>query len=458
MRTLKINKPSEPQNAFLRAKTKYVGYGGARGGGKSWAVQTKAKLLCLKFAGIKCLIVRRTFAELEGNHINTLRADLLGIARYNSQEKMLRFANGSIIKFMFCARDADLQKLQGQEYDVIFLDEATQLSEYQMKSIAACLRGVNTFPKRMYFTCNPGGQGHGYIKRVFIDRKFNENEDPDDYVFISAKVKDNYALMKTNPDYVKQLEALPPKLREAWLDGNWNIFEGQFFEEFKDDPSHYIDRRWTHVIEPFDIPLDWKIYRSYDYGYAKPFSVGWWAVDYEGTLYRILELYGCTKNPNEGVKWDVYKQAEKVHEIETQHPMLAGRKITGGPADPAIWDGQRGDSIADVFAKQRIYWDKGDHARIAGWMQMHYRFSFDDNGIPSMYIFKNCEAFIRTIPLMVYDETNVEDLDTDLEDHVADEARYMCMSRPIKPKKKEVQVQIGEDPLNQRVEVKKIFL
>ena len=383
-----------------------------------------------------------------------LKKILYGVARYNKTDKQFTFPNGSIIKLQYCKNDSDLENFQGVEYDVIFIDEATQLSEHQMKDIAACLRGVNEFPKRVYYTCNPGGQGHGYIKRIFIDRRFEDNEDPDDYSFTQALVQDNDALMKADPYYIKNLEALPYKQRLAWLYGRWDVFEGQFFEEFKDDPEHYDDRQWTHVIEPFDIPPGWKIYRSYDFGYAKPFSCAWWAVDYDGRLYRILELYGCTKEPNEGVKWSPSKQFEEISKVEKQHPWLKGKTIRG-VADPAIWNKSTGESIADVAAEYHIYFDKGDNERIAGWMQMHYRLAFDENGIPMMYIFSNCKAFIRTIPLMMYDETHVEDVDTTLEDHVADESRYMCMSRPIAPVVAKKSIELSDDPLNQRVRKRK---
>lgn len=434
MPTLTISAPSEKQKLFLTADTKHVGYGGARGGGKSWSVRTKAKLLALKFPGIRELIVRRTYPELINNHINILRKELIGIAKYNDKDKVLKFCNGSTINFTYCDNDKDLDRLQGVEYDVIYLDEATQLSEYQMKTITACLRGVNNFPKRVYYTCNPGGQGHGYIKRIFIDRRYEDGEDAKDYSFIQALVTDNKALMDEQPDYIKQLEALPPKLREAWLYGKWDIFEGQFFEDFYDRPDQYQSRQWTHVIDPFEIPDSWKIYRSFDWGYNKPFSCAWWAVDYDGVVYRILELYGCSdKTPNEGVKWTPPKVFSEIHRIESEHRWLKGKKIQG-IADPAIWDAETGESIADVASKHQVYFTPGDNKRIPGWMQMHYRLAFDENGYPMMYIFSNCKAFIRTIPLLQYDEHKPEDLDTDGEDHVADEARYFCMSRPIKPR------------------------
>jgi phage terminase large subunit len=433
MPTLRFDPPSPRQKLFLNARTKFVAFGGARGGGKSWAVRTKAVLLALKYGGIRILIVRRTYPELINNHINQLRSLLYGIAQYNDRDKVLKFANGSRIEFQYCAKDADLQRMQGVEYDVMFLDEATQLTEFQIKSLTASLRGVNDFPKRVYLTCNPGGPGHGYIKRLFIDKQFEKGENPADYTFIQSLVMDNKALMRENPDYLKQLEALPPKLREAWLYGRWDVYEGQFFEEFRDEPEHYKDRVNTHVIEPFEIPDGWHIYRSFDWGYAKPFSCGWWAVDYDGIAYRILELYGCRETPNEGVKWVPEKVFAEIHRIETEHRWLVGKTIHG-IADPAIWDAQYGESVAEVAARHGVYFRAGDHKRLPGWMQVHYRLAFDENGFPQMYVFKNCKAFIRTIPLLQYDEHRPEDLDTEGEDHVADEVRYFCMARPIAPR------------------------
>lgn len=387
----------------------------------------------MKYAGIKCMIVRRSYPELINNHINILRRELIDIAKYNDKEKVLKFKNGSTIQFMYCSCDADLDRMQGIEIDVLFIDECTLLSEHQMKVLCACVRGVNDFPKRIYYTCNPNGQGLQYVRRIFIDRKFNEDEDPNDYEFIQSLVTDNKALMKSQPDYIKQLEALPPKQKEAWLYGKWDVFEGQFFEEFTDNPEHYIDRQWTHVIEPFEVPDGWKIYRSFDWGYARPFSCAWWAIDYDGVAYRILELYGCTKQPNEGVKWTPEEVFKKIHEIETEHRWLKGKKIRG-VADSAIWDAQTGESIYDTACKHQVFFDKSDKNRLAGWMQCHYRLMFDDNGYPMMYVFKNCKAFIRTIPLLEYDEHKPEDTNTSMEDHVADEWRYFSMSRPIKPR------------------------
>ena len=446
-RILYMGKPNPRQKEFLECDRKYIAFGGARGGGKSWAVRTKAKLLAFRYPGIRMLLVRRTYQELENNHIRFLRRELAGIAEYRGTTRQLIFPNGSVLDCGYCACDSDLDHYQGAEYDVIFIDEATQLREEWLRQFSACLRGVNNFPKRIYYTCNPGGPGHSYIKRLFIDRHFLSGENGEDYIFIPARVTDNEALLKAQPDYLRQLQALPKKLRDAWLEGKWDIFQGQFFQEFTDDPTHYADRRFTHVIEPFDIPREWRIYRSYDFGYAKPFSCAWWAVDYDGVIYRILELYGCTDVPDEGVRWTPDRQFAEIRRIEDTHPWLKGRDIQG-VADPAIWDTSRGESIYETALKYRIYFQRGDNRRIPGWMQMHYRMAFDEEGYPMMYIFSTCRAFLRTVPGLLFSDTDVEDLDTRQEDHVADESRYFCMSRPIAPQQKETGLRPADDPLN----------
>ena len=447
MRTLDLGRAQPKQTLFLKDKHRHIAYGGARGGGKSWAVRTKSKLLAFRYPGIKILIVRKTYKELQNNHIEQLTAELEGFAKYNRSDKMFRFPNGSTISFGYCANEGDLGQYQGAEYDVVFIDEAGQLQESWIRKINLCVRGTNGFPKRTYYTLNPGGPGHAYFKRVFVDRNFNPDEDPNDYFFIQAKVEDNKALMDTQPDYLRELENLPPTLRAAWKDGRWDVYEGQFFEDFRDVPEHYKDRRWTHVIEPFEIPDGWTICRSYDFGYGKPFSCAWWAVDYDGTIYRIMELYGCTRTPNEGVKWTPDKQFEEIHKTEMQHPWLKGKTIIG-VADPAIWDASRGESVADTAARYGVFFTPGDNERIAGWMQCHYRLQFDEDGYPRMYVFNTCRAFIRTIPTLIYDEHRAEDLDTKMEDHVADEWRYFCMSRPIKPIRAVKEQRIIFDPLD----------
>lgn len=418
------------------------------------------------------MIVRKTYPELTENHINPM-CELLKchhpdknerLALYNDSKKNITFPNGSRILFRYCDTEKDANRFQGTEVDCLFIDEATHQSEIKFKKLSACVRGVNAFPKRVYLSMNPGGEGHQWVKRLFIDRTYDIGEDADDYVFIQSLVTDNKALMESNPEYIKQLEALPPKLKQAWLEGRWDVFDGAFFEEFRISPEPQAcydagitteealqEHRWTHVIKPFDIPKGWKIYRSYDFGFGKPFAVNWWAVDYDGVAYMILELYGCTGTPNEGVKWSPEQQFKEIARIEREHPLLKDKKIQG-VADPSIWDGSRGIAIIEEAEKQHLWFEKGVNDRIPGWMQLHERFKFDEYGKAMMYIFENCKDTIRVIPLMMYDEHKVEDLDTDLEDHILDSMRYFAMSRPIKPREVVEKKIPMHDPLDQFTE------
>ena len=471
---INLPSPSPKQKLFLIDTHRHVAFGGARGGGKSWSVRIKSIILAFKHKGIRICIIRRTYPELIENHIKPLREMLQcgaknSVAKYNDSRKELKFANGSEILFRYCNAEKDLDNFQGVQFDIIFFDEATQLKQEWITKICACVRGVNDFPKRTYYTMNPGGASHGYFKRLFIDKVYENGEYAEDYSFIQSLVTDNKALMESNPEYIKQLEALPPKLREAWLNGRWDVFEGAFFEEFRATPEPQAchdagitvedalqEHRYTHVIKPFKIPNGWKIYRSYDFGFGKPFAVNWYAVDYEGIAYMILELYGCTGTPNDGVKWSPEQQFREVARIEREHPYLAGKRIHG-VADPSIWDGSRGIAIIEEAEKQGIWFEKGINDRIPGWMQIHERLKFDEYGKAMLYIFDNCKDTIRTIPLMMYDEHKPEDLDTDGEDHICDSLRYFCMMRPVKPREIEVKEIPMHDPLNQYAENKSMY-
>lgn len=459
-RVIDLGKPNPKQDLFLRDTHRHVAFGGARGGGKSWAVRAKAILLAFKYAGIRILIVRRSYREVVQNHVEPLMTLLHGVCKYNKSENVIVFPNGSKIICGYCATDGDSMQYQGIEYDVIFIDEATNLKEEWIKRIATSCRGVNGFPKRVYYTCNPSGVSHGYIKRLFIDRKYESTEVPEDYYFIQSLVTDNPVLMESNPEYVRFLESLPRVLREAWLNGRWDVFEGAYFEEFRVNPdrtmceAHHIlpddalrEHLWTHVIPPFEIPKDWKIYAGYDWGYGKPACMSWYALDYDGCAYNILEWYACTGQPNEGLKWSNDEQFKEIASIEQNHRWLKGKQISR-VADPSIWDGSRGISAAETADKYGVYFDKGINDRVAGWMQVRERLKFDENGKPMLYFFENCKNIIRTIPLMMFDEHHVEDLDTDLEDHACDALRYFCMSRPIAPRLIKGEYRPEYDPLD----------
>lgn len=254
--------------------------------------------------------------------------------------------------------------------------------------------------------------------------------------------------------YVQRLASMPEAEKNALLYGDWDSFEGQVFVEWKNDPTHYQDRRWTHVIDDIDyIPLDWKIYRCFDFGYTHPFAVLWVGIEPNNNrMYVFREYYGCTGTPNKGVGLTPQEIAKDIYQIEHTDPRLIGRKVYG-IADPAIWQKTTGESIAEMMEKCFVYWDKGDHERIAGKMQMHYRLAFDEMGLPMMYVCKSCKHFIRTIPNLVYDDKHVEDIDTDGEDHIYDAIRYLAMEHPLNPRKNvkkftESDRLPADDPLN----------
>ena len=219
-------KPSPKQKQLFLSRAKYTAYGGARGGGKSWALRRKIILMCIRYPKLKCLLLRRSYGELRYNHILPMLTELSGAVSYSETNKLVSFPNGSTVKLGYLSDDGDTLQYQGLEFDVIAVDEATQITEYQFNILKACLRGNNGNPKRMYLSCNPGGVGHGWVKRLFIDKIYRDGERPEDYLFIQATVFDNTALLDNDPDYVSQLQSLPPALRDAWLYGSWDIFSG----------------------------------------------------------------------------------------------------------------------------------------------------------------------------------------------------------------------------------------
>lgn len=451
-----IPEPNEKQRRFFLADTRFVGYGGARGGGKSWAVRQKAKLLALRYGGIKILILRRTLPELRENHILPMRADLAGIAQWKETERVFSFPNGSRIRFGYCDGERDVDQYQGQEFDVIFLDEATHFTEYQFGALTACIRGANSFPKRMYLTCNPGGPGHAWVKRLFIERRYRDGENPADYTFIPARVYDNRILMEQDSGYVDFLRGLPEDLRRAWLDGDWDVFAGQVFREWRNDPAHYADRRFTHVIDPFPIPDGWRRYRTLDWGYTKPFSIGYYAVDGDGMIIRYHEIYGTRKDErgltieaNEGLRLSPGEVARLAAAYEDTYER--GHRIFG-IADPSIFDESRGSEgcVASLFAKEGIYFERGDNKRIPGKLQVHNRLRFDENGVPGLQVFSTCRDCIRTLPALQYDRRDTEDVDSTGEDHIYDELRYLCMALPVQMPRSPAPVfrPVQDDPLN----------
>ena len=459
---------AQPRQAeFLKRREYEVLYGGAAGGGKSDAA-VMLPLYWINVPHFKALILRKTFPqvrELIDKTRNYYRRAFPG-ARYNGTDHRWTFPSGAVVEFGSMHTPADRENYRGKQYDLIIFDELTHFTweEYSFMFSRNRPGGPGTFVG-IRSTTNPGGIGHGWVKERFITAAppmtpIKENStivQPDgstqvrerSRIFIPASVFDNPALLENDPNYIANLAMLPEAEKNAQLYGSWDSFDGQVFTEWRNDPAHYEDRQWTHVIKPFVIPKNWRIFRGFDWGYARPFSVGWWAADEDGRLYRIAEYYGWNGTPNVGCRMEVAEVAREIRRIEGEDPNLKGRHIAG-IADPAITQRDGGDSIADIMAKCHVYWDKADNTRLAGKMQYHYRMAFDGNGIPMMYVFDTCKQFIRTIPNLVYDQRHVEDVDTAGEDHIYDEGRYVLMERPISPRERVKPPVDPFDPLSQR--------
>lgn len=443
-------RPQPTQEEFMRRGEYEVLYGGAAGGGKSDAMVIEA-LRQVNISHYKGLIIRKTFPQLEELIDKSLKyyPRIYPAARYNASKHTWIFPSGAKIIFGNMQHSKDKLKYQGQAYDFIGFDELTHFTwdEYSYMFSRNRPNGPDT-DVYIRATANPGGIGHGWVKERFITaapakqviREDIEWQTPDghiehrtaDRVFIPSSVFDNRILLENDPLYVQRLASMPEAEKNALLYGDWNSFSGQVFTEWVNDSSHYDDRKNTHVINPFIIPSDWGIWCGMDWGYSRPFSVGWYAVDRRKRIYRIRELYGCTGSPNTGIKWEPTQVAKAIKQIEAEDINLKNRKIHR-VGDPAIWGSDGTESIGALFERERIFFEKGEHSRIDGKMQIHHRLAFDDEGIPMLYVFNTCKHFIRTVPNLVYSETNVEDIDTDGEDHIYDELRYVCMENVIAP-------------------------
>lgn len=443
--------PQPKQEAFLTRPEYEALYGGAAGGGKSDALLAEA-LRQIHIPYYRAIIFRKTYKQLTEliDRSTEIYKAAFPKAKYNSSAHCWIFPSGAKIYFGNMHHTRDRLNYQGKRYDFIGFDELTHFTwdEYSYMFSRNRPGGPGT---RVYIraTTNPGGIGHAWVKDRFVTVGAPMTPVIGEYkiaspegklieikrtrVFVPATVFDNQILLNNDPNYLANLAMMPEAERQALLYGDWNSFTGQVFSEWRNEPGHYKDRIGTHVIDPFKIPENWRIYRGFDFGYAKPFSVGWFAVDHDGRMYHIRELYGCTDQPNTGVKWEPQRIAHEIKRIEEEDVNLKDRRIIG-IADPSIFDESRGESIAAMMERERVYFDRGDNKRLPGKMELHYRLAFDKNGIPMFYVFKTCKHFIRTVPSLIYSEVDPEDVDTDGEDHIYDMARYVAMENPIAPK------------------------
>ncbi|MEX1307342.1 MAG: phage terminase large subunit, partial [Eubacteriales bacterium] len=367
--------PTPLQKIFHESEADEVLFGGAAGGGKTTAIVADAIYRSINHAGICAYVFRRTYRELEDVLVPAALALLpIGVGKYTASDHEITFVNGSVLRFRHCFSASDVFRYQGAEMNYLYIDELTHFPKNMYDYLKTRLRAnvaLDITPK-VRCTSNPGGIGHAWVKKRFIDAapplteicesqysEYLKKEKAHTRLYIPATVRSNPYIQQ---DYVFELEKKPELLRKALLDGDWNVFEGQAFPEWRDNPGGYHDGRLSHVIHPFKIPSGWRIYRSFDFGYAKPFSVLWWAVDFDDTVYLVHEWYGAS-DANVGLRLSVAEIAVGIKQRESE--LFAGRQISG-PADPSIWDASRGTSVAEQLEQQGVYFQKGINARLSG--------------------------------------------------------------------------------------------
>lgn len=404
-----LGRPQPKQREFMLAKEKYVMFGGGRGGGKSWSVREKAKRLALKWAGIKILIVRRTYTDLRDNHIIPLQAEIPNtIATYKELDKSFVFINGSRIKCSYFANDSDAMQYRGQEFDVIFMEEACDFPEIVFNVLKACLRGANNFPKRIYLTCNPDGVGFFWVKRLFVDREYVDGENPEEYRFIQSLVDDNAALIESNGDYLKQLDSLPDDMRKRWRYGSWDVALGQYFGEF---------RRDLHVCEPFPLDPNWRRYISIDYG-LDMLAAYWIAVDDNNNCYVYREF--CSPDLT------ISAAAKAINEYTPED-----ENIYCTLAPPDLWNRSQetGKSKQYLFYEAGLTLTKSNNDREAGWLAIKELLKVNAEGKARLRIFSTCTKLIKHLPALIRDPKHPTDTANEPHEitHSPDALRYFAI-------------------------------
>ena len=443
-------RPQPKQAAFLERGEYEVLYGGAAGGGKSEAA-VMIPLAQVHIPHFRALILRKTVPQL-AELIDKSRAYYplaFPGARFNETRHVWTFPSGARVTFGSMHTREDRENYRGRQFDCIIFDELTHFTweEYSFMFSRNRPSGPGTFVC-MRATSNPGGIGHAWVKKRFVDpappltpveeeisvpgpdgapRRFKRSR-----VFVPATVYDNGILLRNDPDYVAALAMLPEAERRAQLDGCWDSFSGQVFTEWRDDPARYGDRRFTHVVAPFNIPRSWRVWRGFDFGYSRPYAVVWLACDPDGRLWGVRELYGCAATPNTGVRDDPAAIARKIREVERSDPNIRGRDVFG-VADPSIFDESRGESVARMMEREGVFFRPADNHRLPGKMQFHDRLAFDENGDAGLRVFSTMRGTVRTVPQLAYDPARVEDVDTAGEDHIYDALRYVLMEHPAHP-------------------------
>lgn len=400
---------------FIESDCDETLFGGAAGGGKSYGIVINALLYALKYPGSRQLVLRRTLPELNRSIVLTSqRLFPTRLVSYSSSYNLWRFANGSRIEFGYCDHESDVMKYQSAEYDTLYFDELTHFTASQYTYLLSRLRGVNNFPKQVKCATNPGGVGHFWVRERFVTPQRGER--PMHYgqrrrLFIPARVYDNAFLMASDPGYVERLRELPELRRRALLEGDWDLFAGQFFPEY---------RAALHGMRPFAVPGDWRRFVSIDWGYNDPCAVLWHAVA-DGHVYTYRELY---------------VRQMTASSVAAEVKRLSGAENIGYyVASPDMWqrrgaDSVVGENIADSFAAQGLHLLRADNARIVGWQRVREYLALAPDGWPYWRFFPElCPNLARTLPALIYDSRQAEDA-AQGEDHAPESLRYALMSRP----------------------------
>jgi Terminase large subunit, T4likevirus-type, N-terminal len=437
-----------PQTAFIQSPVFETVFGGARGGGKTYACLGEFIIHSQQYGPkAKGLFLRRTRESLK-DAIREAKTLFRLIAIWKSTKNEFHFNNGAVLVFNYLDKDDDAEQYQGHQYTRLYVEELTQFpSPDPILKMFATLRSAHGVPCQFRASCNPGGPGHNWVKARYVDNGpfeiITDEETGMKRVFIPARITDNPTLLANDPNYVNRLKMSgSEQLVRAWLEGDWSIIEGAFFAEW-DKNKHILPHE--AVMQQMEASGDWKVFISGDWGSARPFSFGWYAIvpDHfhidsvmipRGALIRIREYYGMKKGQfNVGVKATAEAVAAEIKHRNRE-------KLLYGVLDPSAFRQDGGPSIAERMAAIGIRFRPADNKRVArkgamgGWDMCRHRLEGED-GVPMFYVTEHSPHFIRTIPVLQHDKGNFEDLDTEAEDHIADEWRYGMMSRPWLPKR-----------------------
>lgn len=402
-------------------------FGGARGGGKSHGLRAIMLLRRFEYPGSHGAIFRKTYPELEANHIRPLFEQFPELRHYWSEtKKLLSLPNGSTLQFCHCESEKDVDLYQGREFHDLAIDEAGQWTEAAFRKLAASNRSSKPGIKaRTILTGNPGGVGHAWLKRIFIERRFNDRERSQDYNFIQSLVDDNPALIENDPEYVHRLNTEPNEaLRKAHRYGDWDIFAGQYFGEI---------RREVHFIRPFDIPRHWTRFGAYDFGFTHPAAFGWFCCDEDGNIYQYRELI------KPGLRVDQFiTELLKFQDTKSLDIIIAGwdcwtqKSVIKSGAPP---------TIAEEFSSHGLHLRRAAIDRILGANQVRNYLAWNDRPgrKPKFFIFDCCALSFDCLGRMQHDPDRMEDVlkidategDPNSGDDPYDMIRYALMSRPL---------------------------